>query len=95
MTDRFNNPQASLAATQVYMLSLGNRMKEMENASSNYDCRLSQVEQTCTKLQSKKKALCLKVIDREGRSRRQNIKVTGLPEKIRNGCPTELGLGLA
>lgn len=40
-------------------------------------------------VQSENEALREKVIDLEARSRRQNIKIVGLPEKIENGHPTE------
>lgn len=89
MNDRFNDLEASLASTQATLASLGNRIQEVENASSEYDCRLSLVEQQCTKMQSENKMLRLKVTDLEARSRRQNIKIIGLPEKIENGHPTE------
>lgn len=90
MTDRFNDLEASLVATQASLVTLGTQIKEVENASSDYDCHLLQVEQTCTKLRSEYKALCLKVINLEARSRRQNIRVIGLPENVENGRPTEL-----
>lgn len=89
MNDRFNDLEASLASTQATLASLGNRIQEVENASSEYDRRLSLVEQQCTKMQSENEMLRLKVTDLEARSRRQNIKIVGLPEKIENGHPTE------
>lgn len=58
-------------------------MTEIEEASSSYDLRLSQVEQACMKMQTENHALRSKVIDLEARSRCQNIKIVGLPEKIK------------
>lgn len=89
MTDRFDTLQESLATTQASLLSLGNRVKEIEEASSDYDRRLSTLEQTCTEMRAENTALRLKMTDLEARSRRQNIKIVGLPEKIENGRPTE------
>lgn len=40
-------------------------------------------------MQPENEALRLKVIDFEARSRRQNIKIIGLPEKIEGGRPRE------
>lgn len=48
MTDRFNDLEASLASTQATLASLNNRIQEVENASLEYDRRLSLVEQKCT-----------------------------------------------
>ncbi|ROL44207.1 LINE-1 retrotransposable element ORF1 protein [Anabarilius grahami] len=89
MNDRFDLLEASLASTQVALACLGDRIKEVENATADYDRRLSLVEQKFAKVQSENKALREKVIDLEARSRRQNIKIVGLPEKIENGRPTE------
>lgn len=89
MNDRFDLLEASLASTQVSLACLGDRIKEVENATADYDRRLSLVEQKFAKVESENKALREKVIDLEARSRRQNIKIVGLPEKIENGRPTE------
>lgn len=89
MTDRFDLLEASLASTQASLVSLGDRIKEVENATADYDRRLSLVEQKCAKTQSENEELRHKVIDLEARSRRQNIKIVGLPEKVENGRPTE------
>lgn len=89
MNDRFDLLEASLASTQVSLACLGDRIKEVENATADYDRRLSLVEQKFAKVESENKALREKLIDLEARSRRQNIKIVGLPEKIENGRPTE------
>lgn len=64
-------------------------MTEIEEANSNYDLCLSQVEQACMKMQTENHALRSKVIDLEAHSRCQNIKIVGLPEKIEKRCPVE------
>ena len=87
MTDRFDTLEATLASTQASLVSLGNRMTEIEEANSSYDLRLSQVEQACMKMQTENHALRSKVIDLEARSRRQNIKIVGLPERIEKKTP--------
>lgn len=90
MMDQFDLLGASLASTQASLVCLGDRIKEVESATADYDRRLSLIEQKCAKIQSENKALCEKVIDLEASSRRQNIKIVGLPEKIEYGLPTEL-----
>lgn len=89
MTDRFDLLEASLASTQVPLVCLGDRIKEVENATADYERRLFLVEQKCAKIQSENKALREIVINLEARSRWQNIKIVGLPEKIENGRTTE------
>ncbi|KAL7395387.1 hypothetical protein ABVT39_015628 [Epinephelus coioides] len=89
MTEQFDILEANLASTQASLVSLGNRMTEVEEATSNYDHRLSQVEQACMKMRAENDALHAKVIDLEARSRRHNIRIIGLPEKIENGRPAE------
>ncbi|CAB1434119.1 unnamed protein product [Pleuronectes platessa] len=89
MTDRFDTLEATLASTQASLVSLGNRMTEIEGANSSYDLRLSQVEQACMQMQTENHTLRSKVIDLEAHSRRQNIKIVGLPEKIEKNRPVE------
>jgi len=57
MTDRFHDLEASLATTQAALVSLGNQIEEVENASSDNDRCPSIAEQTCTKMQSENEAL--------------------------------------
>lgn len=65
-------------------MCLGDKIKEVENAAADYDHRFSAVEGKCENLQSENTTLQEKVVDLETRSRRQNIKIVGLPEKIKN-----------
>lgn len=81
MANQFNCLEASLASTHASLVSLGNRIQEVENANSDYDRRLCISEQTCQKMQSKNVALYLKMVDLEARSGRQNIKIIGLSGK--------------
>uniref|UniRef100_A0A3B4ERM7 L1 transposable element RRM domain-containing protein n=1 Tax=Pundamilia nyererei TaxID=303518 RepID=A0A3B4ERM7_9CICH len=89
MTERFDGLEASLATAQASLMSICGRLQEVENASSDHNHCLSLVEKTCLKLQADNEALRLKVLDLEGRSRWQNFKIVGLPEKIENGLMVE------
>lgn len=89
MKDRFNDLEATLASTQATLLNLVDRIKEVEDAASNHEGRLSKLEGTCARIQAENEALRVKVIDLEARSRRQNIKIIGLPEKIEGGRPRD------
>ncbi|XP_013860134.1 uncharacterized protein LOC106515067 [Austrofundulus limnaeus] len=89
MNVRFNDLEATLASTQASLLNLVDRIKEVEEATSNHEGRLSKLEETCARTQAENEALRVKMIDLEARSRRQNIKIIGLPEKIEGGSPRE------
>lgn len=78
-----------MTSTQASLLSLGNRVTEVEDATSSFDSHLSNLEQTYTKMCAENEVLCSKVIDLEACSRHQNIKIFGLAEKNENGRPTE------
>lgn len=82
MTDHFDMLVATLASTQASLLNLRNRMAEIEDANSSYDRHLSEIEQAWMKMHMENEALCIKVINLEARSRHQNIKFWGLPEKM-------------
>ncbi|MEQ2196050.1 hypothetical protein XENOCAPTIV_022998, partial [Xenoophorus captivus] len=71
------------------LLNLIDQIKVVEDATSNHEGCLSKLEETCARIQAESKALRVKMIDFEARSRRQNIKIIGLPEKIEDGHPRE------
>ena len=57
--------------------------------SSDQDTRLTLLEQQGLQLENANKFLKDTIIDLEACSRRENIKVVGLPEKVEAGRPTE------
>ena len=61
------------------------RIMNQEEWHGEFDGRLAELEKSCDALGVQNKLLKAKVIDLEGRSRRQNIKIVGLPEKIERG----------
>ena len=50
---------------------------------------MSELENICSGLRESNSKLTAKVVDLEGRSRRQNLRVLGLPEGTESGLPTE------
>ena len=54
-------------------------IQHMESSLNDMEARLLTLESTCTALSRDNKALKLKTDDRENRSRRNNIRKTGLP----------------
>ncbi|KAK1904349.1 LINE-1 retrotransposable element ORF1 protein [Dissostichus eleginoides] len=60
----------------------------MEVALNGMETRLQTVESTCTALSRENESLKFKVDDLENRSRRNNIRITGVPEKVEGPQPT-------
>ena len=81
MEDRFNNLGVSLQATQATLTEHDAQISTAEVPSSDHDIRLTGLKQQWLQLEASHKSLQEKVIDLETRSRRQNIKVVGLPER--------------
>lgn len=65
------------------------RVTELEKASADYEGRISELEAHCRDWFETCKSLTSKLDDLEGRSRRQNIKIIGPPEKVEEGHPTQ------
>ena len=89
MEDRFNNLGASLQATQATLTEHDARISTVEAASSDHDFQLTGLKQQWRQLEASHKSLQEKVIDLEARSRRQNIKVVGLPERAEGKTPVD------
>lgn len=66
----------------------GQRISSLEDNSNEVDLRLQQLETACSTLQQDNVLLKAKVADLEGRSRRQNIRIIGLPESLEGPRPT-------
>lgn len=66
----------------------GQRISSLEENSNEVDLRLQQLETACSTLQHDNESLKAKLADLEGRSRRQNIRIIGLPESLEGPRPT-------
>ncbi|KAJ7992781.1 hypothetical protein DPEC_G00282260 [Dallia pectoralis] len=66
----------------------GQRINSLEGNSNEVDGRLQKLEDTCATLQQDNVLLRTKLADLEGRSRRQNIRIIGLPESLEGPRPT-------
>lgn len=62
---------------------------ELERAATDYDARLIELEATVGMLTKKAARLENKCEDLEGRSRRNNIRVVGVPEGVEGPRPTD------
>lgn len=89
MEDRFNNLEVSLQAIQTTVTELDSRISTVEMACSDHDTELTQLKQQYRQLDENYKLLREKITDLEARSRRQNIKVVGLPERAEGKNPVD------
>ncbi|KAJ8392643.1 hypothetical protein AAFF_G00073170 [Aldrovandia affinis] len=72
-----------LSANRVIIDRHEQTIQEVETKWSNHmETRLTTLESTCSALTKENEALRLKTDDLENRSRRNNIRITGLPEKV-------------
>lgn len=88
MNARFNNLETSLSVVQSTLTANTSCIADLEEASTDYERRISHLEQLCSGPSQENTSLKAKVTDLEARSRRQNIKIAGLPENIEKGNPT-------
>lgn len=94
MNTRFNDLEASLSGVKSTLAANTSRIVDLEEASTDYERRISHLEQLCSNLSQENTSLKSKVTDLEARSRRQNIKIAGLPENVEKGNPTQFVSGL-
>ena len=66
----------------------GEWISSLEDNSNEVEDRLQQIENACSTLQQDNALLKSKLADLEGRSRRQNIRIIGLPESLEGSRPT-------
>lgn len=70
----------SINTVQSTLLSFGGRLTEVENSLRDVDSRASNLESLCAKLAKENASLSERLDDMETRSRRQNLRVIGIPE---------------
>ena len=63
----------------------GQRLSSLELVTEDMSQRVSELENVCSGLRESNSKLAVKVIDLEGRSRRQNIRILGLAESVEGG----------
>uniref|UniRef100_A0A8C9YHW0 L1 transposable element RRM domain-containing protein n=1 Tax=Sander lucioperca TaxID=283035 RepID=A0A8C9YHW0_SANLU len=70
-------------------MELLEKVESVEEQVLDHENRMTCLEKTVASLKDENDALKLKVDDLEGRSRRNNIKIIGIPEQEEGGKPTE------
>lgn len=84
----FASLESKLDKIQVEVAGQGRRISDLEANANQTSQHLQQLEATCSELQEDNKWLKSKLSDLEGRSRRQNIRIVGLPEALEGPRPT-------
>ncbi|KAJ4918097.1 hypothetical protein JOQ06_022744 [Pogonophryne albipinna] len=80
--------EAKLNQTQTTVAEHGEQIDCLETNANLQDQRLRILEEKCAVLADSNAKLAAKAADLEGRSRRNNIRIIGLPESIEGPRPT-------
>lgn len=84
-----NELKESIEPLQEKIEQYGQTMLELELADTDHSSRITELETTVRKLTAQVKHLDDCCEDLEGRSRRNNIRLVGLPEGLEGPRPTE------
>ena len=79
--------EAKLDLIQATVSDHGEKIASLESNANLQDARMLTLEATCAKLTESNAKLQCQVTDIESRSRRNNIRVVGLPESIEGPPP--------
>lgn len=89
INERFDKFEEDFRSLQTSVRDFAERVETVEGQTRDHEGHLCSLEATLTDLQKTNKVLRAKVSDLEGRSRRNNIKIIGIPEGEEKGRPTE------
>ncbi|KAK7878078.1 hypothetical protein WMY93_031274 [Mugilogobius chulae] len=84
----FDVVNGKLDTIQAVVTGQGKRISDLESNAEDVGQRLANLEATCESLKKDNKQLKSKLSDLEGRSRRQNLRIVGLPESVEGPRPT-------
>lgn len=79
---------AQFSADHARIDSHDNAIQEIKTSMNDMQSRLMQLEKTCTSLKKENEALRLRADGLENHSRRNNIRITNLPEKAEGPRPS-------
>lgn len=80
--------EARLGKTHALVVEHGQKIDSLESNATLQDQRMSALEEKCAALAASNAKLGAKTADLEGRSRRNNIRIIGLPESIEGPRPS-------
>ncbi|KAI4793503.1 hypothetical protein KUCAC02_032685 [Chaenocephalus aceratus] len=79
--------EAKLDFVQETVTDHGNRLTSLEANANQLSDKMEELEAKCAAMEGSYNKLKAKAIDLESRSRRNNIRITGLPESIEGARP--------
>lgn len=85
----FESLASTLDSIHCTVTAHGQRIICLESNATEADTRLRQLENECAALKNDNASFKAKLADLEGRSRRQNLRIVGLPESIEGPRPSE------
>lgn len=87
--ERFDKFEQSFQSILSAQRELTERLTTTESQAADHDQRIHVMENSVAELWQENKKLWAKLLDLEGRSRRNNIRIVGVPEGEEKGRPTE------
>lgn len=85
----FSALEAKMDAVQNIVGDHGQRISSLESNANLVSERLLSLEAICAELAASNEKLKAKAVDLEARSRRNNVRIIGLPESIEGPRPTD------
>lgn len=76
--------KVDIAAVRTDIGQVLGRVEEAESRLDDHDQRFQDISNQIKNLQSTNRYLLYKIEDQENRSRRNNLRIKGLPEKYKN-----------
>lgn len=89
INDRFDKLEQTLQAVQSSQKELMEKVESIEVQVVEQENHISHLKKVLSSLKNENSAFKSKVDDLEGRSRRNNIKIIGIPELEERGKPTD------
>lgn len=81
--------RSSIASLQSTLNTFGQRITDVEDGLNEFDKRLTEVEQCQANMAAENATLKEKIMYLENYTRRQNIRIVGIPENTEGPQPTE------
>ena len=79
----------TMDAMQATLAIVTGKVRDLEEAVNEHDSKLTSLETLCKNLQDGLNEQRKKLADLESRSRRQNVRIIGIPEGAEKGKPVE------
>uniref|UniRef100_A0AAR2K2F4 L1 transposable element RRM domain-containing protein n=1 Tax=Pygocentrus nattereri TaxID=42514 RepID=A0AAR2K2F4_PYGNA len=94
ISSRLSNMEQTLAAVRTELKDFKEALSSLGETVSAHDSRIDALETALKGLERANATMQLKIDDLEGRSRRNNIRIIGIPEGTEGTRPTDFVAGL-